>query len=863
MPDLPLLARARHELHAWASPLVNPFVAQSRRVEARGVRWLLTLLFIVAIWGAAMTLLYFWAQDERVERNFADDGARGWIIVVWSVSWIMARLRDSELLRQEVIKGRFEPIQLMPLSATRRAWLWSAPNSQWGLLLSATMLPAIAWGLGGGLLAFREALLLIFLVTISQWSVPIWSPLAWRMQTVKPDAKQAALQGLGGGKAAKLGDGFVLPPDLAVSARGWGGGLGLMAPFWLAIQFGARGILSAIVVGYWSGLPSYVRAASDEIWFNWPIFLVRWLGEAQPFFGFALPPILLLLPILLANAIIRVLRLAAVTGREPFWTGARFALWQRAQTVSSALIFVFALGVLWPGAIEGAWLANWFRVLGGTTTQALAAWWIAMVAAGALATTAMWRTALELPVGALSLRAQMPRAAKLAARGLVVALIFWAGACLLGWRWPLGALWLQVVPASIAAAAVWIGAQGAIWMGHRAPRWARGFAVWHALWFYGAPIGGALLLVLAQFPVELLINFYPLSPWTLWLMLRDPAVAGNSIFWTACGGHLALALATGALAWRLGRDRIRVPAQPGAPDNEKLLDELTPQGQPENAPAVPQMMATISLSRKPLQAPDAWTLRILNALGRFDNPLWILEMRRALSSVAPRTFAIWMLALQAVVVSVPVVILPMILIATGYWASDAFAIFVGLMLSIWCIATLTAESGASLCYDRDRLDGTLELLFLTPRSPAEIAAGKVGPFAVRTALMALLFAPIYLVGVGCLPTIGEPLLAVAYLVAPLLIAMLAARGVVGAHWMALKKSKIGVSNVSFALSLVIAFALLCEAFALIYAFTLGAIYVVAAVLLLAAIYAIESLWLWRRGLVELQRWRVGGVPGAK
>lgn len=855
---------ARDGLRDWASPLVNPFLAQSRRVDARGARWPLALIFIALLWLFAMVADVLLLGEIGERRDFARDGARLWIGITWLVAFVMARLRDSELLRNEVLKGRFEPIQLMPMTATRRAWLWSAPNSLWGFLVAATMLPAIAWSVGDWLEP-REALLLITLVILTMWSVPLWTPTVWRMQTTKPDeADKNSLKALKSNtRKAKMSDGFVLPPDLAVDARGWGGGIGLTAPIWLMAQFGMAGLALGVAKAYWEGLPFHVRAASDEIWFNWPLFLVRWLFEAQPFFGFALAPIWLFLPTIFTSAAIRVLRLAAVTGREPFWTPARYALWKRAQTVQSALGFLFLLGVLWPGAIENAsWLANWFGKLAGTPAQSLAAWWILAVAAGALATTAMWRAALELPVGALTLRAQAPRAAKLASRGMLWALGFWAFSCLLGWRWPFSALWLQILPASLAMAAAWIGAQASSWAAQRSPRFALAFTIWHAIWFYLGPVGGALLLLLAQFPVALLANFYPLSPWTLWLMLRDPGASANSIFWIACGAHFGLALTTGALAWLLARDRLAVTATGEAPENAALLDELTPPSQPENAPALPPMTQAINLARKPLPAPDAWTTKLLNWLGRFHNPLLNLETRRALTADT-RQFAWWMLGLQALVASVPVLILPALNQVTGYWAADAFTIFTGLLLAFPCVATIAATSGASLCYDRDRLDGTLELLFLTPRTSHEIAVGKVGPFAIRAVLLGLLFAPSFVVGALLLPTAAQPLLGVAYFMAPLWICALATRSIVGAHWTALKKRKIGPSNVSFAISLVIAFALIVEIGALALAFYMGALYVVGAAILLAAIYVVESILLWKRGVAALERWRWQGAPGAK
>lgn len=214
---------ARGGLHNWASPLVNPFLAQSRRVDARGMRWVFTLIFIVIVWLAAMGAALAWAREARQNRNWADTGAILWIGVVWFVAWFATRARDSELLRGEVIKGRFEPIQLTPLSATQRAWLWSAPNTQAGFLLVATMLPALAWCLGN-VFEWHEALLLILLVTLSLWSTPTWAPTVWRVQGARPaPTGKDALKMAGNGKGnAKIGDGFVLPPDLAVSARAVG-----------------------------------------------------------------------------------------------------------------------------------------------------------------------------------------------------------------------------------------------------------------------------------------------------------------------------------------------------------------------------------------------------------------------------------------------------------------------------------------------------------------------------------------------------------------------------------------------------------------------------------------------------------------
>ena len=856
-------SRARASLRDWASPLANPFLAQSRRIDARGMRWPLALLFIVTLWGCAMVAVYFWGLATRRERDLANDGALLWIGLVWLVSWVMARLRDSELIRNEVLKGRLEPIQLTPMTATRRAWLWSAPNSLWGLLVCATMLPAIFWGLGG-LLELREALLLVFVVILSQWSVPLWTPNAWRMQAAKPaETDKNPLKELtANSRKAKRSDGLILPPELAISARGWGSGVGLTGPIWLMGQFGMAGVALGAAKTYWEGLPFHVRAPASDIWASWPLFLVRWLGEAQPFFGFSLAPIVLITPFWLAALVVRLLRLAAVTGREPFWTSAHLKLWKRAQTLQNALFFALVVGALWPGAIEGAWLANWFGTLAGTPVQALAAWWIVCVAAGALAATALWRAALELPVGQLTLRAQAPRAAKWALRGLAWALAFWAGACLLGGRSPFGALWLQILPASLVVAAVWIGAQSSSWAAQRAPRWGTAFAIWHILWFYGAPAGGALLLVVAQFPVKLLVNFFPLSPWTLWLMLREPNVGAHAIFWIACGAHFFLALVTGLLGWLLGRDNLATAATAETTDKSELLDQLAPRTQPESAPALPPMAQAINLARKPLPAPDPWMARFLSWLERFDNPLLILEMRRALS-INLRDVTLALLVLQALCASVPLIVLPIVGQINGSWPRETFTFVVALMLILPAVLTVIVMSGASQCYDHDRLDGTLELLFLTPRPSREIARGKAGPFLLRAALMGILWLPTFLLGAWLSLTTSEPLLVAAYAATPIWLCAFVVRGVAGAHWVALKKRKIGASNVSFAITLVAAFALIIEGAALVAAFNLSPKLVIAVAWTLAAIYFVEAFLLWKRGVAALERWRLQGAPGAK
>ena len=261
-----LLTRALLELRVWVSPELNPFVGQSRRLDARRARWPLAMIFVVVLWGAGMALDWAWWNDrlwmrpQFAARPWADDAARLWIGVTLLVSWTWARVRDSETLRVEVIKGRMEPIQLAPLGAVSRAWKWSAPNFLAAALIAGTMLPAVAWGYGS-FLSGRDVMGLGVWLLILLWGTPNWSPAAWKMQA------QTTKSGLGRSNAgrAKLGDGFVLPPDLAVSARGWSSSssFGFLLPLLLMRAFGA-GIGASAAASYWTACPRICARARSR-----------------------------------------------------------------------------------------------------------------------------------------------------------------------------------------------------------------------------------------------------------------------------------------------------------------------------------------------------------------------------------------------------------------------------------------------------------------------------------------------------------------------------------------------------------------------------------------------------------------------
>ena len=164
----------------------------------------------------------------RSDRELERAGVGFVVALALGAGFGVARLRDAALLRLEVIKGRFEALQLLPLDSARRAWLWCAPNSLAGLTVGAAGLPAVLWGLGSGVLTARDALGLLLLGLMLIWGAPLWRPSLWQMQTEK-----RAVSGTDIWNRAAKSDGFVAPGDGQNVA--WGN---LLFVAWIGFQSG-------------------------------------------------------------------------------------------------------------------------------------------------------------------------------------------------------------------------------------------------------------------------------------------------------------------------------------------------------------------------------------------------------------------------------------------------------------------------------------------------------------------------------------------------------------------------------------------------------------------------------------------------
>ena len=855
-----VLTNAWREINEWASPVFNPFVVQSRAQEAHRPTLWRALMAIIVLWLALM--LVHWSVTSGDERDVAGDAALGWIGVTLVVALVARSARCVGLLRVEVLKNRFEPLQLLPLESARRAWLWCAPVSQFAFLLCALALPALAWELGSHRLALHDALGLGFIALVCGWGAPLWRPHVWRAQISKAGASNASLS-----------DGFVVPPppDAPAAIHLWSSGAFLV----LAALLGAGAATDAPAI-YWQSLPAHLRATGAQWWLSWPLFGARWLTEAQPFFGWSLAPLWLLGPVWVASVHNTILRLGAVTAREPYWTPPRALNWWRAGRIQSWGLMAFCGGVLWAGAIEGAWLSGWFFGAARATDWALSTAWILALFVGALSAASRWKTTLELPTENAPLQRRIPIALRAAARSFAWVFIGFGVACALGGNWPFGAVWLQILPASLAIAATWLGAALVTSAGTRIPHLARAFGWFNGVWFYGGP-----LLYVALHYIEFDLRpftpqIYFLSPWTLWWTLRQPKIASFALFWPAIAAHMALIAASSVVLWRaratvIGQSEIEKSSSAEAatpPFNDLWKEDATAtQSAPdqtdeddfddENDDEAPAPVAV--LGRAPLPAPDAWLRRVLEWLTRFDNPLLLLETRRVIGNGLQATFELARI-LNIAVALLLLVILPAWGLYTGAFPTEFAAVALAIALLVWGAVSLNGIEGTSRCYDHDRVDGSLQMLFLTPLTEREIAVGKIGPFVSRAALLLAFYAPLWLMGLLPALFFHEPIIVVAYLLAPLFVTSFALRIATISHWTALKKRKIGTVSVPLVIVVGAIVAVPDEFGALVVGASAGAWGLALALLGLSFSFVAEAALFWWLSLRQLRHRRFLDAP---
>ena len=420
---------------------------------------------------------------------------------------------------------------------------------------------------------------------------------------------------------------------------------------------------------------------------------------------------------------------------------------------------LFCAGILWAGAVNGAWLSAWFFGAARATDAAVAPAWIIALFTGVMGAASRWKGTLDAPAQRAPLQRQLARAGRAAARPLACALLAFFVFCALGFNWPFGAVWRQIAPASLAIAATWLGAALVTNAGERVPRYAGAFGWLNRLWFYGGPLLYVALHWLNVDVQPIKPQIYLLSPWTLWWTLRQPAIAEFPLFWPAIAAHCALIAASAlAIVWRARQTEIfaappenafegqwkdAAPADADAQiEPAEIEDDDEDDDEDETAATAP---AGAVLGRPVLPAPDAELSRVLQWQSRFHNPLLLLETRRVIGNGLRGTREL-ALILSGALLLVLVVILPAWGLYNGAYPAEIAVAALAISLLVWGTIALNGIEGTSRCYDHDRVDGSLQMLFLTPLTEREIAIGKLGPFLARAALLLAFYSPLWLVG---------------------------------------------------------------------------------------------------------------------
>jgi ABC-type transport system involved in cytochrome c biogenesis permease component len=145
----------------WISPHDNPFLGRALRVEARKSRPLLTLLGAAVLALVLITGVYaWWMYEEGLHWNDALQAGGSvppslgsnileFVAILTAGACAYAalyatRARAAYLLRQEVVKGTLDGLQLLPLPEERWVWMLSAHPTMLSLLIGAAGLPVYA-----------------------------------------------------------------------------------------------------------------------------------------------------------------------------------------------------------------------------------------------------------------------------------------------------------------------------------------------------------------------------------------------------------------------------------------------------------------------------------------------------------------------------------------------------------------------------------------------------------------------------------------------------------------------------------------------------------------------------------------------
>jgi len=243
----------------------------------------------------------------------------------------------------------------------------------------------------------------------------------------------------------------------------------------------------------------------------------------------------------------------------------------------------------------------------------------------------------------------------------------------------------------------------------------------------------------------------------------------------------------------------RLPTRSASQDKGRLNSPASP-------PTVldtdaPETAALRTVTRPPLPHPTPAQERFLRRFARFDNALLRLEMRRAMGQIDWFTNARGGAYAGVATIVVLSLVLPALyflinLLSGGApprGGSPTFGgmewVFFGLVMLGFVATSVDVCQRVEALYARDRLDGTLDFLWLSPMTTPEIVMGKVGPTLVRATLYFVAFWPALLTLAVLLSLAGDLRLWPFVVLLPPFWWALTVRGVAWFHLMGVAKNQ--------------------------------------------------------------------------
>ena len=722
---------------------------------------------------------------------------------------IATRTRAAYLLRRELLSTTLEQLQLMPVAEERWLWQMSAHPAAMAALIGMSGTPIYLLAILNSHWSWLDLPGLALLFAALGCVAPTWQPRVWQKKEApqatqlseiwrrtRAQTKSKPLNDIERKELARRAQrersGSIEPIDEAASAPaattksgrglGWLGTRrknrppGYFVGFYLLFNCimatarltGSMGSMGSIPIRIWqsivANLPDNVTALAPAFPLSWPLLIERTLLTPLPCFAFSLAPIFLLGPLWLAGRMRANLMLASnVSQAEVFWTQRRLHRDAISRTICIFFCAVIVIGYGWHVLMVNGYLATLFPgSLPAAGLANAAAWTLACVVGTVTAVVRMNRLFLLRPGGIAAQRLAWGSSLRAVAGTLFFTALAYFAACLLGGQSGLGMEWEQrflpmlcTLGAFLAMSYAFSALQSAVveWRGIvgtlRAILYAAPISIAaYALAFRPSPLGASLDAV-PYAMISPIISVPALFRADLW--------RSTAPWWWGPAAQALIAATCLLLAAR--------------------IVFLAPSEQAHSTIKFPPGLARILLGAWRClifpfivlfwPAKMLWRYiaslegRIIERCAQIENPVLAAKLK---AHLAREHWLAQVLVLAALSISLLGIVelanLPAStpVTAAALWHNigvDGPDILLTALIAMWIVAVCAPLLAVGSSFDRDRINGTLVFLFLTPMTDTEILVGKALPGWIYAALLCAALLPVTLLAALARMAVGS------------------------------------------------------------------------------------------------------------